>query len=269
MPDRGLTVGIPEPRHYWLGNAAKTKVISDLLRRASARAITVFDYGCGDGGDWPGILSDFGNIRLIAYEPFTRSRETARARLKDHDARFVSEEDLFRSDFHADFIVSFSVFEHVSDRNLYLKTAKGHLSNDGIFYLNYDDGHFRYPIELGRIELWYPQFKEFVHNFLSRSLPGLTKSSWYQRRVLRDEVDEAVKSAGFSVFKTEYGNLTSMKNLYKSIPESLKQEFAGLWLALEERLNERFMGNGDELYGDTANLWQQMTSRTLYLRHSS
>jgi SAM-dependent methyltransferase len=256
---------------YWLGNAAKTKVIVRVLEECrSGREITIFDYGCGGGGDWPRILSDFPHLRLYGYDINERAAEAARRRLATKNALVFSGGDIHNLNFKADCIVSFSVFEHVYDRGFYLRTAKRLLARHGLFFLNYDDGHFRNVLSLDQPGCWLSQLREWVHKMASPPLARLSVSARYKGRVVREQVDRLVRESGFEVIRAEYSNLPSFKSLYKAIPEDRREEFSRLWLETEEALNSRFLTEeGGELYGDRANLWQQMPSRTLYLRHTS
>ena len=71
---------------YWLGNVAKTRIVLEVLEQSSGSApVTIFDYGCGDGGDWPSILRDHPHLRLVAFEPGADSFGKAVKRLAGCD----------------------------------------------------------------------------------------------------------------------------------------------------------------------------------------
>ena len=61
---------------YWYGNSAKHRAIRDLVLNRGSSPVLVFDYGCGDGGEWPRILREHPNIELVGYEP-----DASRARM--------------------------------------------------------------------------------------------------------------------------------------------------------------------------------------------
>ncbi|MGQ4648741.1 methyltransferase domain-containing protein [Lyngbya aestuarii] len=253
---------------YWLGNAAKTKVIYEILNQVQDNQKTViFDYGCGKAGDWPRILSDYPHIRLVAYEPGKKSIEIARERLKSFNAELFTGTELHEMKFKADFVVSFSVFEHVYNRTLYLQTAKKHLADQGIFYLNYDDGHFRNFLDLNRPDLWLSQIKEWLHNLLAMPLAQIGIVGGFQQRVYQAEVDDLVKSIGFKTLDQFYSNLSSLKGLQKYISPARQEDFSKFWLDIENTLNTKFNEEGGISRGDSANLWQVMVSRTLVLGH--
>jgi SAM-dependent methyltransferase len=258
---------------YWLGNAAKTKIVGEVLQqiaRNPAQRVVIFDYGCGAGGDWAAILSDHPQIELIGYDPCAADVAAARARLRDHAAQLYTLKELEPLTFRADFIVSFSVFEHVYERRLYLETAKKHLADDGVFYLNYDDGHFRQALDLGALRSWPRQLREWLHNVTAGLWAKLGKTHLFQQRVLRADVDQMLAETGFQIGEVFYSNLSDFKSLCKTLPEERRAEFARFWLHVENELNEHFLCSGTrETLGDVVNLWQLMGSRTLVLRHAS
>jgi hypothetical protein len=53
------------------------------------------------------------------------------------------------------------------------------------------------------------------------------------------------------------------------VPPELREDYARWWLAAERTLNERFLVHlALPRYGDTANLWTRMVTRTMLLRHA-
>jgi len=166
----------------------------------------------------------------------------------------------------ANFIVSFSVFEHVVDRKQFLAHAKRNLSRDGVFFLNYDDGHFRNSLNLAEPNTWPDAVRSFVRTTISRPLAALGYMSRFQRRVCAIDADLLVANAGFKNIGTDYHNLTCLKDFSKSVPSDHSQEFADWWLETELVLNQRFKFELSEIkFGDNANLWRHMPTRTLRL----
>lgn len=129
----------------WYGNAAKNRIIGEIVARANqspeGQSPLVFDYGAGTGGSWPDILAKHPNIRLVCYEPHRKSAAILANRLRGRAT--VYEGNIADLNIQADYIVSFSVLEHVADRPAYMANAARLLAPHGRFYLNYDDGHFR------------------------------------------------------------------------------------------------------------------------------
>lgn len=56
-----------EPRMYWVGNVAKSRIIGEILDAHPATTITILDCGCGDGGDWRRVLADRPDIRMAIW----------------------------------------------------------------------------------------------------------------------------------------------------------------------------------------------------------
>ncbi|MBP7691325.1 MAG: class I SAM-dependent methyltransferase [Anaerolineales bacterium] len=254
-------------RLYWLGNAAKTKIIAELLRRAEGREVLIFDYGCGQGGDWARILTDYPHLRLVGYDPSAASIAVARARLQGCRAEFFSGAALPEFQFKADFVVSFSVLEHVYDRPAYIHTLKARLADRGLAYLNYDDGHFRQALDLGLPRAWPGQVREWLDNQRVRGWARLGRPAHYQARVERGAADRLVREAGLQVREVFYSNLAALKLLFTTVPPDRREAYARVWLDFEDALNARFLAEGAPVWGDPANLWRFMPSRTLVLAH--
>ena len=122
-----------KPKLYWHGNIAKTKIIDEILGQVSiGKSISILDYGCGVGGDWPQILKDYPQIQLWGVEPHRESYLQAKSRLAGFNARVLTLSELEQENFQADFVVSFSVLEHVFDQKKYFCDVKNHLSPQGV-----------------------------------------------------------------------------------------------------------------------------------------
>lgn len=256
-------------RLYWLGNVAKTRIVAELLgHHPGLVTVTVFDYGCGDGGDWPRILADHPHLRLVGFEPGADTYRTACQRLAGCNAEILTGDAMATLQLQADVIVSFSVFEHVVEPVAFLRHAKRVLAPDGIFYLNYDDGHFRNVLDLADAATWLPAIRARLRTLASPFLAMLGHQAGYQRRVEAAVADRLVAECGFAVQRIDYHNLSSLKELAKAMPRPLREDYSRWWLETEMELNRRFAAAQDELrYGDSSNLWRQMVSRTLCLRH--
>ncbi|MCP9439874.1 MAG: class I SAM-dependent methyltransferase [Nitrospira sp.] len=255
-------------RFYWLGNAAKSRAINEILTSHFAcKPVTVFDYGCGDGGDWPAILEDHLWLKLVGYEPNVLALEKARERLKNSQAVLLGGNDIDALTLQADYIISFSVFEHVVDREAYLRQAKRLLAPHGLFILNYDDGHFRYWLDLARPRTWLPALRSWIRTGMSRPMAALGMTSRYQARVAASAINTLIASAGFRLVAVEYHNLTCLKELAKTIPEHLRQDYTRWWIDVEKDLNQRFRHPADLAPNDSTNLWSHMGSCTLHLQH--
>ena len=249
------------------GNSAKTKILARILEESAGRSILVFDYGCGVAPGWHQILDNYRNARYVGYDPDERSVEVAREALDGLNASVYTGKAIDEMAFKADYVTSLSVFEHVRDRVGYLRNAKRLLARDGTFFLNYDDGHFRSSINLDSPKTWYDGLRTWLHNKLSGTLAFAGYMSQFQSRVERWEVDGLVEDVGFMQTEAFYNNLACLKELYKNIDVDNRAALAELWVRFEDALNAEFLEDGDCQWGDTANLWRVMRSRTLVLRH--
>jgi SAM-dependent methyltransferase len=251
---------------YWPGNAAKTRVIRDIARRSGENPnVIIFDFGCGNAGGWRSVLNLCPNFYLIAYDINPQARNVARINLKGLRGEVI--DDVEQICFQADYIVSFSVFEHVYDREYYLTIAKRVLSPKGVFYLNYDDGHFRIQIDLSNLSTLV-SLKVWIHNLLAPYLAKVGLKTKFQERVYKKDLERLIQTVGFEVCEEFYGNLGCLKGLYKYIAPNKVKDFMDMWVSFEESLNEQFREKLQENYaGDEVNLWRFMASRTLVLRH--
>lgn len=252
---------------YWTGNVAKARIVS-LVMDDPRPTITVFDYGAGRGGDWARVLQQKPGIKLVCYEPDPDATVALKAALAAHDVRVLTDGELEAGAVQADYIVSFSVLEHVFDRSTYLAHAKRHLARDGIFYLNYDDGHFRTSLDLDELRGWRPGIAVTLQNRLAWLWPRLNKLERYQARVARGDIDALIASKGFAITDDRYENLDALKQIAKTIPPDRQEEFCRFWMATEDELNRRFRFDVEPRMGDGVNLWREMGSRTLVLKHS-
>lgn len=235
-------------RIYWHGNAAKTWVLQRLLDDG---ARSVIDHGCGAGGHWPDVLADHPGISYLGWDPNRRSAAKARRRGLN-----VSTEFPF---VRVDAVVSFSVLEHVRDRARYMAEARAVLSDEGRFYLNYDDGHFRtrFDPDLSMRDN-VESAKALIHNRLARFM-----GSGYQRRVTPGEAYHLARRVGLEIVESRYHNLEAFKWLSRYCDGD---EFMAMWADVEERLNAEVDVRDERLRGDDSVLWQVMASKTLVLR---
>jgi hypothetical protein len=245
----------------WFGNVAKMRIIDRIVSVPGPKR--VFDYGAGSGGDWPETLARYPEIQLYAYEP---SKAVRKLRGRIPSATILDDIALHSLPIAADFIVSFSVFEHVYDRPAYLATARRHLAPSETFFLNYDDGHFRKSIDLNAPGSWVGPMREHITSLGAGVWPKIGMVGRYQKRVLPDDADRMVADAGFKVASVRYENLISLKNLAHCLPDDQRAKFAEYWLKTETDLNERFSFAGKPSLGDDNILWREMASRSLELK---
>lgn len=253
---------------FWPGNIAKARIVGEILERAAGRPVTVLDFGCGNLGQWPQVMRSHTTLRLIGYEPDPRAIAEALERARGLNAEVWGGDGLEKLTGDYDYIVSFSVFEHIHDRAGYLRTASRLLASHGTFFLNYDDGHFRHCLDPEAPAASLRMTREWLKNSLAPLWLWVGLTRWYQSRVTRSEADRLVREAGFVVRSERYENLLSFKDLAKTLPPEKRVEFADFWKEVEEVLNRRFLVHGEPRLGDSANLWSVLGSRTLELVHA-
>lgn len=253
---------------FWPGNSAKTRIIREIVQAINNHPVLIFDYGCGKASGWRHILERYPNIKLVGYDPDEHAIRSAERNLQGLSATFYTGRAISELSFQADYIISFSVLEHVYNRRQYLQNAKRLLAQTGIFYLNYDDGHFRVNMDLTAPSSWVTSLRVYLHNALDPCLPRIGLVSKYQRRVSRLEIEALVKETGFQIADEFYSNLSCFKGLFKYIPKDKEERFMELWINVENILNEEFRYRSSPYCGDFVNLWRFMASRTLILRHA-
>lgn len=257
---------------YFKGNAAKSRVMGLILAHSAGRGKRlIFDYGCGQAIYWSKVLGDHPGLSLVFFDPNPESMAQAKANLAGKPARPL-DDPFVEPPLSADFVVSFSVFEHARDRKGYLAQAFRHLKPGGLLFLNYDDGHFRNTFSLNHPLSSLDQLKEMLFNLTARPLALAGYLSHYQRRVVRRKIDRLIKETGFEIQEVFYSNMPSLKGFYGELEdrgwdEAARAEYAAKWQELEAFLNEKMLRDEDkERMGDRANLWPHMLSRTLVLK---
>jgi trans-aconitate methyltransferase len=151
---------------YVQGNAAKAMVIGKIIDRSRDESITIFDFGCSDGGQWTTVLRDHNNIQYIGYEPGAEQAARVKQQLPD---QVSNESDNRPPSVEANYIVSFSMLEHVVKGETHIHTLASSLAPDGVAYLNCDDDHFRNTLYLNHPEDWLRQIKAW--HILDRCSP--------------------------------------------------------------------------------------------------
>ena len=123
-----------------------------------------------------------------------------------------------------DIVVSFSVLEHVYRRLEYLRSAKECLKEDGYFLINYDSGHFT-------------DGGEKLITAIGKALVKLGVERYYQSFVREGDFRRMLAKTGLKILEEKFFN-TGLKDIYKAIPESGREDYMKRWLEFELRLNE-------------------------------
>lgn len=214
------------------GNSAKLYCLNWLEDRlkASAAPLTILDLGAGTAGNFVTLLRHYPTTHYTGVEPSAAACAEARQRLTGLDAAIINAYayDSVRAKLpfpQYDFVVSFSVMEHVYRRLDYLRLIRACLKPGGYALVNYDSGHFQYP-----------DLKERVKNLVGPLLARLGNEAYYQSFVREADFRRMAAQAGLSIVEAKSFN-THLKGVYKHVPEGQRADFMERWLALEEWLN--------------------------------
>ncbi len=215
-----------------VGNSAKLYClnwIEDYLQRKGEK-ISILDLGCGTARNFTGLLKAHPNeIRYVGVEPLAGACREAERNLQGFDAKVVNADGYHiqqKLNEKFDLVVSFSVLEHVYQRELYVRSAKDCLKSGGYILINYDSGHFALGTPRDRV-------KNVVGPIAARF--GVEK--YYQSQVMEAEFKQIIQSLGLKIIDDKIFN-TRLKSLYKAIPAELQGEYTRHWLEFELWLNQ-------------------------------
>ena len=226
----------------------------------------VLDLGCGEAGYWESILAAHPNLRLFLYEPDKARLSKARSRVHGDNVNFISDLSELSSSF--DFIFSFSVLEHVWDKDLFFQQVSNLLEKDGMAVINYDDGHFRSHVYRNR-SVFY-RAKNRLKTKLGPVWKILRDYSKFQSPVDPQEVIRLLDKYGLYIAHQEYSLLEDFKKFGKGLSAPENDEIYEALRNLESTLNGIYNGkqSGKESLGTHNDLWKVMMSRTLIIKKS-
>jgi SAM-dependent methyltransferase len=219
-----------------VGNTAKLYCLR-LIDRAAEEAggeFRIVDLGCGTGSNFVELLRRRPNATYVGVEPSPTAAAEARRLLPGAEIVSAPAYDVRVEPAHA--VVSFSVLEHVVQRERYLEAARANLRDDGRVYLNYDSGHFVADADL----------RERVKALASQALARVGSESRYRSRLRDDEFRSLAAGAGLRIAEDKVFN-TDLKRLYPLVPEPRREDFMDRWLDYELGLNELGIEYRDEL----------------------
>jgi SAM-dependent methyltransferase len=219
---------------FILGNAAKRYCLEWVQRYAQRHpeALTLLDLGCGNAHYAVHLLQACPNIHFVGIEPDAAECRRAEENLKGLHATIVHgyAYDPIRSRLPYpafDLMLSFSVLEHVYERAAYLQLIHDCLKPEGSALINYDSGHF-----------FSTYWKERVKNLVGPLLARAGNQGYYQAFVHEADFQGWAREAGLVVRDAKMFNMASLKGAYKSVPETLREDYLQRWLSLELWLNE-------------------------------
>src|SRR5215210_3290186 len=94
------------------GNIEKYRISRQLL--SCPEESKILDFGAGTGSDWPEFMRRRPDLKFYFFEPNSRSRRVLERRVQDSGALVLR--SMHDCPKEMDYVLSFSVFEHVFDR---------------------------------------------------------------------------------------------------------------------------------------------------------
>jgi SAM-dependent methyltransferase len=225
------------PALLTVANAAKLYCLR-LLDEAAEQAagdFRILDLGCGDGRNFVELVRRRSNVRYVGVEPSRAAAGAAQATLPSAEIINAPAYDIRLEP--ADAVVSFSVLEHVVDRERYMQAVAENLTPGGRVYLNYDSGHFHADANLG----------ERARALAGRLLARFGNEAHYRDPVRDDAFQVLLERASLRVLDDKGFN-TDLKVAYRSVPAQLRDVFMESWLAFELELNAQGIAYSPGLY---------------------
>ena len=214
------------------GNAAKVYCLSWISAQVEARGgqLSILDLGCGTSKDFITLLERYPQVRYVGIEPSPKACEVARKNLADrqatiHNAYAYNVGALLDHETF-DVVVSFSVLEHVYQREAYLASVYSGLRPAGRALINYDAGHFIIPASR----------RERAKNVIGPLLAPLGIERYYQAFVHEADFRRMAAAANLVIEEVKSFN-TRLKGVHKHIPPQHAEEHMQRWLDYELWLN--------------------------------
>lgn len=221
------------------GNSAKLYCLNwlDATIEQHDGKVSILDLGCGTARNFVALLKEHPSVHYVGVEPSPAACEQARRNLQGMDGTihvmdgYDAQTQLGET---FDVVVSFSVLEHVYQRERYLRCAKACLKTGGYFLINYDAGHFKHSTQRDRA-------KNIVGPLLARF--GVER--YYQSFVHEQEFQRIIQALGFKVVDEKFFN-SGLKGIHKLIPAEHDAEYMEKWLDFELWLNEHGIAYNDD-----------------------
>ena len=210
-----------------VGNAAKLyclEAIESLAQEASE--LRIVDLGSGDGRNFSELLRRYPHVSYLGVDRSADACAAGQRLLARGQAEFVHAEAYTGDYGPADVVVSFSVLDKIDRRLAYMNLVARTLMPGGRAFVNYDAGHFRYPL-----------LQDRVKNAISPLAARLRRGRWYQRFVSESEFRSLVARAGLRIDEALSFNMHSSKIVYLLVPDELRPEYMRRWLDFELAAN--------------------------------
>jgi len=182
------------------GNSAKLYCLQWIEQRVKTHeTLTILDLGCGAARNFVLLLERYPGVKYVGIEPSASDCQAARDNLAGHNATIINAYayDVFQQvNEQFDVVISFSVLEHVYQRQRYLDNARDCLKPDGSFLINYDAGHFVHPRGA----------KERIKNRIGPILARAGIEAYYQSFVPEDTFHAMIERAGLEIVEMKSFN---------------------------------------------------------------
>ncbi len=220
---------------YWYGNVAKFEIANEIrsLAMNTDRELVVVDLGAGRGGDWHLLAAECPNLRICLWEPHRPTSEFLESRFRGTHIEIHS--DLSSLKGIADIGTSLSVLEHVDRKKTHFQIVSEVLKKDGIFFMNFDDGHFRYSsANVFSLKEYRLPLAEAWRTALSRISKALVPTNKFQKKVLLEEFLRCIDESELELISIRFRHLGEIKAVSKELLELDAQlQFMKNWLCFE------------------------------------
>jgi len=185
-----------------LGNGAKLFIRDRIAGRLGQGEPTIVDLGCGNGRQWSWREPRADEVNLMGIEPAAGLVTQARKSFPMWEFHSGTAYDLEPAS--ADIVTSMSVLEHVYRRDKFMRYARACLSPGGIFYLNYDNGHFL-------------DGNDRLKNLFGPILAKFGVERWYQSPISQDEALDLIENSGFTVVEEFNFHQAANKGFFRDV----------------------------------------------------
>ncbi len=220
---------------FWTtGNTAKVYCLQWIHNAIDTHGtdLRILDVGSGTSNNFISLLQAYPDVEYVGIEPSAAACEIARAALDGTRSRIINDYaydlmgNLVERPF--DIVTSFSVMEHVVQRQRHIDGIAACLKPGGHVLMNYDAGHFVHPESL----------KERAKTVIGSLLARLGMEQYYQRFVSEAEFTALIDASSLRIVERKFFNTASMKGIHKIVPEADKDAHLERWLQYELWLND-------------------------------
>jgi hypothetical protein len=251
---------------YWYGNVAKFEIANQIksIAHSTDRELVVVDLGAGRGGDWDLLAAECPNVRICLWEPHGPTSKYLEGRFNGTGIEIHRELESLQG--IADIGTSLSVLEHVDKKISHFQNASNILKKDGIFFMNFDDGHFRYSsTNIFSLREYRLPLAEAWRTTLSGYSKKLLPTNRFQKKVSLSEFLRCIDESDLELISMRFRHLAEIKGVSKKVgkPDSQLQ-FMRNWLDFETRAENAIAKSNQSSSIETC--WELFATRTAVLK---